>query len=238
MTNRKEKHQCIVDHSIHATYDGMLINELSDILKESIKKDFPKISDNQFICNSHLINYRVSMLNNIITNDTKNNARLNKRLTRVLEKDDFQLIDVEKHLEDSLTFGQKIADSVARFGGSWTFIISFVSVMIVWILINSFTIFGLKFDPFPYILLNLFLSMVAAIQAPLIMMSQNRSASYDRMESKNDYHVNLKSEQEIRLLHSKIDHLIQKDQPNNMEVQRMQIEMLSTIQKQLDNLKN
>jgi len=80
--------------------------------------------------------------------------------------------------------------------------------------------------------------MVAAIQAPLIMMSQNRSASYDRMESKNDYHVNLKSEQEIRLLHSKIDHLIQKDQPNNMEVQRMQIEMLSTIQKQLDNLKN
>lgn len=109
----------------------------------------------------------------MINNDTKNNARLNQRLTKILEKNDYKLIDVEKHLEDTLTLGQKIADSVARFGGSWTFIISFVSVMIVWILINSLAIFGLKFDPFPFILLNLFLSMVAAIQAPLIMMSQN-----------------------------------------------------------------
>ena len=109
--------------------------------------------------------------------------------------------------------------------------------MIIWILINSLSLFGIKFDPFPFILLNLFLSMIAAIQAPLIMMSQNRSAAHDRVEAKNDYHVNLKSEEEIRYIHSKLDHLIQQDQPNNMEIQKLQLEMLASIEYELSELR-
>ena len=105
--------------------------------------------------------------------------------------------------------------------------------MIVWMILNTVGIFRAKFDQFPFILLNLFLSMIAALQAPLIMMSQNRAAEYDRLEAKNDYHVNLKSEEEIRLLHSKLDHIISDDNPNLFESQRLTVEVLGEMVNQL-----
>jgi len=112
--------------------------------------------------------------------------------------------------QEMLTFGQRIADKVASFGGSWTFIICFALVLGVWVVLNSTALLMHHFDPYPYILLNLFLSIVAAIQAPVIMMSQNRQVAKDRLKSDLDYAVNLKAEMEVAHLHHKIDHMYER----------------------------
>ena len=138
---------------------------------------------------------------------------------------------------EQLTFGQKMADKVASFGGSWTFIIVFIIVLAVWVILNSFILIRMgsrSFDPYPYIFLNLVLSMIAAIQAPIIMMSQNRQAHKDRLSAEHDYEVNLKAELEIIALHQKIDSLRQEQWNELIAIQ----EEHSTLLKQLvDNLK-
>jgi len=133
----------------------------------------------------------------------------------------------------TMTFGQRIADKVATFGGSWTFIISFALFLLLWILINVFWLANRAFDPYPFILLNLILSSLAAIQAPVIMMSQNRQEEKDRDRAKKDYMVNLKSELEIRMLHEKIDHLIISQQQDVIEIHRVQIDMMNDILKRI-----
>jgi uncharacterized membrane protein len=132
---------------------------------------------------------------------------------------------------DDRTFGEKIADSVATFGGSWTFIIIFCGVLVVWVILNSFILAnrGNEFDPYPYILLNLFLSMTAALQAPIIMMSQNRQSAKDRIDAAHDYEVNLKAELEILSLHEKIDELRDKKWLDLIEIQQNQINMLEKL---------
>ncbi|MEN9742339.1 MAG: hypothetical protein RLZZ65_144 [Bacteroidota bacterium] len=131
--------------------------------------------------------------------------------------------------ETQLTFGQKLADSVASFGGSWTFIIIFGSFLFVWILLNVFFLTKGPFDPYPFILLNLILSCIAALQAPIIMMSQNRQEEKDRERAKQDYMINLKSELEIRTLHEKLDHLVIRQQSDLFDIQQVQIQMLRDI---------
>ena len=225
--------QCLIDHAEYDFAGGAFLHELDSETKKLILADHPKASDQSFICSEHLVKYRLQKLDKMIQEDKKKNKQIHQKMHRVLDNDNYKIIDVGKKLENTYTLGQKIADGVAHFGGSWPFVISFVAIMLGWIIINVTHVFGANFDPFPFILLNLFLSMVAAIQAPLIMMAQNRASDYDRMESKNDYHVNLKSEEEIRLLHAKVDHLIQQDQPNSMQIQKMQMEMLASINEQL-----
>jgi len=128
--------------------------------------------------------------------------------------------NVNIEAEDRLTFGERIADKVATFGGSWTFILSFATVMVTWVIVNSVILARRAFDPFPYILLNLFLSMLAAIQAPVIMMSQNRQAAKDRLKADIQYDVNLKAELEIAQLHQKVDHIYQALQANFKNLDR------------------
>lgn len=132
------------------------------------------------------------------------------------------------------TFGQRVADKVADFGGSWTFIISFVTFLLIWIAVNIFFLANKGFDPYPFILLNLILSCIAALQAPVIMMSQNRQEEKDRERAKNDYMVNLKSELEIRMLHEKLDHLILHQEQSLIEIQRVQIDMMNDILARMD----
>ncbi len=122
--------------------------------------------------------------------------------------------------EERLTIGQRIADKVASFGGSWTFIILFAVVLAVWVILNSSALLSNHFDPYPYILLNLFLSMIAAIQAPVIMMSQNRQASKDRLKSDLDYEVNLKAELEVAHLHRKVDHIYERLEDHFAKLER------------------
>lgn len=132
------------------------------------------------------------------------------------------------------TLGERVADHVAAFGGSWTFILSFLGVLVVWIVLNAVVLAARPFDPYPFILLNLVLSCVAAIQAPVIMMSQNRQEARDRARAEHDYRVNLKAEVEIRLLHEKLDHLMLQQWSRLLDVQEDQGEILDEIVARLD----
>lgn len=131
--------------------------------------------------------------------------------------------------EDQRTLGQRIADKVADFGGSWTFIISFFCFLLLWIAANVFWFHNKGFDPYPFILLNLILSCIAALQAPIIMMSQNRLEEKDRERAKKDFIINLKAEQEIRVLHQKMDHILKHQHEELMVLQRQQIELLEQL---------
>ncbi len=133
--------------------------------------------------------------------------------------------------EDERTMGQRLADRIAQFGGSWTFILIFGALLLAWVALNSFILAGrdAAFDPYPYILLNLFLSMIAALQAPIIMMSQNRQAQKDRLDAAQDYEVNLKAELEIRHLQEKLDELREQKWAELIAIQQEQIRMLATL---------
>jgi uncharacterized membrane protein len=139
--------------------------------------------------------------------------------------------DVHKEFEGNLNFGQKLADKIASLGGSWTFIICFSSALLGWCLLNTAILARQAFDPYPYVFLNLLLSTLAALQAPLIMMSQNRQAAKDRAVTQHDYEVNLKAELEIMSLHEKMDDLRMKKFTELMQVQQQQITMLSAMLK-------
>ena len=136
-----------------------------------------------------------------------------------------------KELDDTITFGQRAADAVANFGGSWTFILLFLITLVCWVILNSYILvnYNKAFDPYPYILLNLFLSMLASIQAPIILMSQNREAEKDRLNVEHDYEVNLKAELEIMFLHEKID-LLREGQWNDLiTLQKDQLILLEKL---------
>jgi uncharacterized membrane protein len=143
--------------------------------------------------------------------------------------------NVAQDFSKQLTFGQRLADKVAAFGGSWTFISIFAVVLVIWVLLNSFVLMTYResFDPYPYILLNLFLSMLAAIQAPIILMSQNRQAHKDRLSAGHDYEVNLKAELEIMALHEKMDLLREKQWSELISIQQEQLRLLSQLIKDL-----
>lgn len=139
--------------------------------------------------------------------------------------------DINREFETRMTFGQRVADKVASFGGSWTFILIFGAILLFWVMLNSFLLArrGETFDPYPYILLNLFLSMLAALQAPVIMMSQNRQAAKDRLDAAHDYEVNLKAELEILSLHEKLDELRESKWTELVSMQQEQIKLLTKL---------
>lgn len=137
--------------------------------------------------------------------------------------------------DEVLTRGQKISDKVARFGGSWKFIITFSIILAIWIIFNELVPKESQFDPFPFILMNLVLSCIAALQAPIIMMSQNRQEEKDRQRSENDYLVNMKAEMEIRRLHQKIDLLVQEQIASLYKTQEEQMKLLTDIKRKLDH---
>jgi len=142
--------------------------------------------------------------------------------------------DTNLEFEKKLTFGQRLADKVAAFGGSWTFIIIFAAILFSWVLLNTLILAsrGNTFDPYPYILLNLFLSMLAAVQAPVILMSQNRQGVKDRLDAAHDYEVNLKAELEILSLHEKIDELREMKWAELLRIQEEQIRLLTRLLKE------
>jgi Predicted membrane protein len=139
--------------------------------------------------------------------------------------------NVEEKLDQQWSFGERLADKIATFGGSWAFLICFTLFLAVWILVNTVVMVKHPADPYPFILLNLMLSCLAAIQAPIIMMSQNRQEAKDRMRSENDYQVNLKAELEIRHLHEKIDHLLMHQWDRLAKIQEIQLDLLSEMSK-------
>lgn len=224
---------CLVCGKEFHLIDGMFLADLDSRIRGHIRHDHPRATPHAFICNDDLLQYRLNSIDRFIKNDLKHNQKLNNKLTKKINNKDYKITDVNYVLKNQLSLGDRVADTVARFGGSWTFIFIFSGIMIAWMLVNGLQLFGIHFDPYPFVLLNLFLSTVAALQAPLIMMSQNRASDRDRMNSENDYHVNQRSEEEIRMLHAKMDHLIQTEWPNLLETQKMQFQMLAELQAKL-----
>lgn len=161
-------------------------------------------------------------------------CKLHEIVERSIEEQNLLMQNLDNPPIESLTFGQRISDKVARFGGSWKFIIVFSAILFVWICFNVLAIKSLQFDPYPFILMNLVLSCIAALQAPIIMMSQNRQEEKDRERAKKDYMINLKSELEIRILHEKIDHLILHQQQELIEIQKLQVDMMNDILKKME----
>lgn len=150
-------------------------------------------------------------------------------------KDIQSIVELEEQ-EDHRTSGQRIADKVASFGGSWVFILSFLFFLVIWILFNVYWLQNKGFDPYPFILLNLILSCIAALQAPIIMMSQNRLEEKDRERAKKDFIINLKAEQEIRVLQQKMDQLLKHQHEELMAIQKQQIELMEQIIRGQSNL--
>lgn len=193
-----------------------------------IIEDHPDFTSDQFISISELNLYREKYISNYLLAEIRELSNLEKHVMGSLKEDTSLVSQVEDEIE-TRTIGQKVADQVANFGGSWKFIILFGVFILLWILANIYILLNKGFDPYPFILLNLILSCLAALQAPVIMMSQNRQEEKDRERARKDYMINLKSELEIRMLHDKLDHLIQHQQHELIEIQKVQIEMMNDI---------
>lgn len=215
---------------------GTKLADLDHSIRVMLKHSYPNSKKDDFITYKHLSQYCMDFLGDIIERANEKNEAIKNQVTAVMP-DNERPFNVEERLNQTTTFGQRVADSVARFGGSWTFIISFILLMAIWMAINLLHPFGLNFDPYPFVLLNLVLSTIAAVQAPLIMMSQNRAADYDRLQARNDFNVNKESELEIRLLHTKIDHMVQQDQTDLLEIQKLQTELLVSLSNQVTQLR-
>jgi len=194
----------------------------------TIIKSYPNWSPSGYICFSDLNYSRGQYVKGILEEEKGELSSIDQEVIRSLSEHELLAKDTTKEYEDQLTFGEKVADKVAQFAGSWGFIGFAIGVIIVWVFIN-FLVIVLRWDPYPFILLNLVLSCVAALQAPIIIMSQNRQAERDRMRAKEDYKVNLKAELEIRQLNDKIDHILTKQWERMMDIQQIQMELMEEI---------
>ncbi|HEY0608260.1 MAG TPA: DUF1003 domain-containing protein [Chitinophaga sp.] len=199
-------------------------------LLELIRREHPEFNNHCNLAISELNRYRHQYYEGIFSKEINELTELEKTVMEKMRDHETLTDKLEDSMESApLSLGQRLADKIADFGGSWTFIIIFMSFILVWMGFNVFWLANKGFDPFPFILLNLILSCLAALQAPVIMMSQNRQEEKDRQRAKNDYMINLKSELEVRILHEKIDHLIIRQQQDVLELQQTQIEMLNEI---------
>lgn len=198
-----------------------------------IKSDFPDFDGDSFITIDELNQYRRLYLTSLITQEKGEIAVIDRDVMEAIKNNSILSENIQDEIEADLTFGQKLADSVAAFGGSWTFIITFFSFILIWMIVNIWFLATRPFDPFPFILLNLILSCLAAIQAPIIMMSQNRQEQKDRQRGEHDYKINLKAELEIKLLSEKIDHLLVHQNKKLLEIQEIQTDYLEDLMKEL-----
>lgn len=205
------------------------IKLLRNSLLESIQKNHPDINIEGFLCFPDLREIRAEHIENLLTQDKGALSKLDKEVIDSLASQDILVENVNKKFDRELSFGERMSDKVARFGGSWKFILSFMAMLVAWMIINTFFFTSEGFDPYPFILLNLVLSCLAAIQAPIIMMSQNRQAEKDRLQANEEYCTNLKAELEIQQLHSKIDLFMKQQWESLIELQKIQIELTEDL---------
>jgi uncharacterized membrane protein len=220
---------CQVCKKPKSPHGGMLAELIRPSLLEFIKKRMPGFDSKGFICLDDLGDFRKDYVKEVLEDEIGELSALDQEVIESLQQHEILSSDISKQFERKLTFGERLSDHIAEFGGSWKFLIMFGATLLIWIAINGVILATRAFDPFPFILLNLILSCLAAVQAPIIMMSQNRAEARDRLRAENDYKVNLKAELEIRHLHEKIDHLLRRQYNRLFEIQQIQIELLEEI---------
>jgi uncharacterized membrane protein len=225
----KAKHECAVCRKTFDSKEIIPASLVRDPIAELIRRDYPGWSGESAICKADLSAYRSRYVQSLLEAEMGELTDLEKEVLESLQKHELISSNIGDEFEQDRTFGEKLSDRLAAFGGSWTFLIIFALFMLIWITINSTVLFWRPVDPYPFILLNLLLSCLAAIQAPIIMMSQNRQEAKDRLRAQYDYQINLKAELEIRLIHEKLDHLLSKQWQRMMQIQQVQIEQLSEV---------
>ncbi len=207
---------------------------IRDCVLDEIKKDYPDFSGDKSISISELNKYRHQYIQHSLSTEMGALTEMENKVLDALKKNETISENLDDDRDEVFTYGQRLADRVATFGGSWKFIIIFVTFLVVWMAINVVLFISKAFDPYPFILLNLILSCIAALQAPVIMMSQNRQEEKDRERAKNDYMINLKSELEIRMLHEKVDYMLINQQEHLMQIQQIQVDMMNDIMQRLE----
>lgn len=210
------------------------VDGLRPSLAQRIRSDFPDLPADAKISRSELARYRMLYVEELLQREHGEFTELDRQVAESISRQDTIAENTEEEFEEHRTFGETVSDHLASFGGSWAFLISFGTVLLLWIGLNIVLAsrnIGSAFDPYPFILLNLVLSCLAAIQAPVIMMSQKRQEAKDRQRANNDYRVNLKAELEIRHLHEKIDYLISRQWQRLAEIQHMQLEIMQEPRK-------
>ncbi|MBU0515221.1 MAG: DUF1003 domain-containing protein [Proteobacteria bacterium] len=199
------------------------------VIVEVIKTDHPDWSTGGYICHQDLSRFRTKYIQNVLEAEKGELSNIEKEVVASLQQHELLSKNINDEFNQRLTFGERLSDRIAEFGGSWRFIISFLSIMLFWIAANVVVWLWKPFDPYPFILLNLVLSCLAALQAPIIMMSQNRQEAKDRFRAENDYRVNLKAELEIRHIQQKVDHLLMSQWQRLMQVQDVQMQLLEEL---------
>jgi uncharacterized membrane protein len=198
-------------------------------LENSIKKAHPEWSRDGYICVSDLNHFRAEYVKGFLEKEKGELTELEERVMKSLEEQELLSKNINVEFEQKLTYGERLSDSLTEFGGSWRFILIFAIILVLWIAMNSAVLLIKPFDPYPFIFLNLVLSCLAALQAPIIIMSQKRLEAKDRLRSEHDYIINLKAELEIRHLHEKVDHLLLNQWQRLLEIQKMQMELLEEL---------
>jgi uncharacterized membrane protein len=198
-------------------------------LADRIRQEHPALGADALIGRPALDAYRGRYVEELLREERGEITALEREVVESLTRHDTISENVAEPFEDRRSFGERMSDRLAEFGGSWTFIIAFGAVLVAWIAVNIAIGLARAFDPYPFILLNLVLSCLAAIQAPIIMMSQKRMEAKDRLRAINDYRVNLKAELEIRHLHEKLDHLLTRQWERMAEIQKVQVELLQDL---------
>ncbi len=196
-----------------------------------IRRNHPEWTEASLICQPDLARYRAQYVHALLLSEKGELSSLEQEVVNSLRTHQTLATDIDSDYEENWTLGERIADRIADFGGSWAFLIAFSVFIALWIAVNSLVLYWRPIDPFPFILLNLLLSCLAAMQAPIIMMSQNRQEAKDRLRARNDYQVNLKAELEIRHLHEKMDHLLSHQWERMIEIQEVQLDLLNELRR-------
>ena len=224
-------HKCVICGTSDENESLFPAELVRPTLSRFIKKEHPDWDMNCWICQNDLHDYRNRYLKQIINVEKGETKTLEKDIKKSLKEYELVSENINDTYDSKLKFGERLADKIASFGGSWKFIILFGGILVIWIGINSWILLKRPFDPYPYILLNLILSCLAAIQAPIIMMSQNRHAAREKLKADNEYKVNLKAELEIRHINEKIDFLLMKQWQRLLEIQQFQVELMEEVTK-------
>jgi uncharacterized membrane protein len=229
MMSEKGKVTCQITGQELDRSQAINAQSIRPIILELIKKEHPDFDEQGFICKSELDRYWTKYTEAMILREKGSLSDLEKEVLETISQYEILSSNLNEEYGQKLTFGERVSDRIAAFGGSWSFLGIYVGVLALWIILNSAIFLFVPFDPYPFIFLNLVLSGLAAMQAPVILMSQNRQDARDRLRAEHDFKVNLKAELEIRNLHEKIDQILNNQWQRLMDWQEMQGELLQEL---------
>jgi uncharacterized membrane protein len=227
--SRETTIECQICHELRPASQVISAEFVRGPIAELIRREHPTWNSDGYVCLRELNQYRARQVEEMLVSERGELSQLERDVVDSLGDEELLAQNIEATLDATSTLSERLADRLAEFGGSWTFLMLFGAFIAVWIGTNSAWIASSAPDPYPFIFLNLLLSCIAAIQAPVILMSQNRHTSKDRVRAEHDYRINLKSEVEIRNLHSKLDLLLTHQWRRLLEIQQLQIDLMQEI---------